>query len=78
MAGEAETLLAGSGWLAEPLRTPGRDLVTIVHDAPITEGGVEPVEAQSAADGGERAMEDQDATAEDEEVAYGPHAIAAE
>ena len=78
MAGEAETLLAGSGWLAEPLRTPSRDLVSIVHDAALGEVEAEPVEAQSAADGGEPAMEDQDPTAEDEEVAYGPHAIAAE
>lgn len=31
MAGEAETLLTGSGWLAEPLRTPGQMSVTIVE-----------------------------------------------
>ena len=79
MAGEAETLLSGSGWLAEPLRTPGRDLVSIVHEVPpLAVVDAEPVEVQSAADGGEPAMEGQDPTAEDEEVAYGPHAIAAE
>ena len=78
MAGEAETLLSGTGWLAEPLRTPGRDQVAIAHDVPLDGGEIPPIEAQSAADGGEAAMEDQDATAEDEEVAYGPHAIAAE
>ena len=78
MAGEAETLLAGTGWLAEPLRMPGRDLVSIAHDVPLAGLDAETVEAQSAADGDEPAMEDQDATAEDEEVAYGPHAIAAE
>ena len=78
MADEAEALLAGTGWLAEPLRTPGHDLVSIAHDLRLDEIEAAPVDAQSAVDGGETAMEDQDETAEDEEVAYGPHAIAAE
>ena len=78
MADEAEALLAGTGWLAEPLRTPSHDLVSIAHDVRLDEIEAAPVDAQSAVDGGEPAMEDQDETAEDEEVAYGPHAIAAE
>ena len=31
MAEQAETLLAGSGWLPEPLRTPGRDVPNAVE-----------------------------------------------
>ena len=75
MAAEAETLLAGSGWLPDPLRTPGRPaaVLTLVTTAPFDDG-----EAQSAADGGEPAVAETDLPAEDELVADGPHAIAAE
>ncbi len=67
MATEAEALLSGSGWLPEPLRTPGR----------ITAATTEPVE-ETAADGGEPAVVANGARVEDEEVAFEPHAIAAE
>ena len=62
MAEMAAALLGDGGWLPEPLRTPGRE--------------PEAVE-ESAADGGEPAMVEADALAEDEPVAD-PHAIAAE
>ena len=70
MATEAETLLAGSGWLPEPLRTPGR-----VFAASVDTVEIEPtVEAelavgQSATDGREPAVTVDDVVAKDEEVA---------
>ena len=41
MAKEAERLLAGSGWLPQPLRTPGRDRAAL----PIAEGAMPETEA---------------------------------
>ena len=67
MATEAEALLSGSGWLPEPLRTPGQMMAATT----------EPVE-ETAADGGEPAVVADGARVEDEEVAFEPHAIAAE
>ena len=79
MATEAETLLSGSGWLPEPLRTPGRTVEASAEIVePETARVVAPVVVQTAAEGGEPAMEDQDAPAEDELAAPEPHAIAAE
>jgi len=79
MAEKAEALLAGSGWLPEPLRTPGRALPIVVE---VTEAEMEdPVELageETAADGGEPAMAEEDAASEDESVAIETHAIAAE
>ena len=70
MATEAEALLAGSGWLPEPLRTPGRAIVTTVDvgEAEPT-FDVDPVVAETAEDGGEPAVADDQASAEDEDVA---------
>ena len=70
MATEAETLLAGSGWLPEPLRTPGRVFaasVDTVEIEPTVE--TEPAVGQSAMDGREPAVTEDDVVAEDEEVA---------
>ena len=88
MATEAETLLSGSGWLPEPLRTPGRVMTTIVEPVEAGSGrATEPVIAETAAAGGESAVVADEATVEDEEVAepadeeeiaFEPHAIAAE
>ena len=69
MATEAETLLAGSGWLPEPLRTPGRVMATTVEtveDEPVL--ATEPIVEGMAADDGERAVADDDVVAEDEEI----------
>ena len=70
MATEAETLLAGSGWLPEPLRTPGRAIV-ITGDDGEAETAFEfgPVVEETAEDGGEPAVADDQASAEDEDVA---------
>jgi ParB family chromosome partitioning protein len=79
MADKAEALLAGSGWLPEPLRTPGR-AVSVAHDGPTTsaDASVDPAGEETAADGGEPAMVDENAPAEDEPAAFEPPAIAAE
>ena len=79
MAEKAEALLAGSGWLPEPLRTPGQALPAVVEAietgvADIVEEAVE----EKAANGGKPAMADDEAAAEDEPVAIETHAIAAE
>ena len=62
MAAGAERLLAGSGWLPEPLRTPGRSLCTAPTDhsasvdMPVEQS--EPVVAETAASDGETAIGD--------------------
>ena len=70
MATEAEALLGGSGWLPEPLRTPGRVMTTTVEPVE-TESGVvlKAVIEETATDGGEPAVVDDDASIEDEEAA---------
>ncbi len=80
MAAKAEELLAGSGWLPEPLRTPGRALPKPVEvaaiatsDSPTTLAGEE-----TAANGGETAMAEDGEPAEDDPVAVEAHPIAAE
>ena len=79
MAERAQELLAGSGWLPEPLRTPGRPITT-VSPAPEVEAR-SPVESSgedSAATGCETAMADSEPSAEYEPVATEPHTVAAE
>ena len=79
MADKAEALLAGSGWLPEPLRTPGC-AVSFTHDGltASADASVHPAGEQTAPDGGEPAMVDENAPAEDEPAAVEPPAIAAE
>ena len=79
MAERAQELLAGAGWLPEPLRTPGRAMTlsspTVEPDAarePETFG------AETAAAGDETAMAESDTSTEDEPVAIDPPAVAAE
>jgi len=70
MATEAETLLAGSGWLPEPLRTPGRLMATtveIVEAEPVVVA--EPVVEEAVAEAGDRAAADDDVVADDDEIA---------
>ncbi len=75
MASEAELLLAGSGWLPEPLRTPGR----VWNEAIGTDSAdAEPAGEETAADGGETVMADEGLTEENEPADDAPHAIAAE
>ena len=107
MATEAETLLAGSGWLPDPLRTPGRvfaasvDTVEAVpaveaelaigqsaadggeaavaedHVVPDEEEVTEPVDEEEDALSGESSLADHEVT-DDQDIAFEPHAIAAE
>jgi len=80
MAEQAEALLAGSGWLPEPLRTAGRDVPNTAPSDAIDTADVDANDSvdETAADGGETAMvEDEDLT-EDGSVAFEPHATAAE
>jgi len=65
MAARAETLLAGSGWLPEPLRTPGRD-----------EGTKESAGEETAEKSSAKELEDDEQSAADNEDAGG-HVIAA-
>ena len=79
MAEKAQELLAGSGWLPEPLRTPGH-LVTAVDDTSTVEAdqsGDREVE-DTAEDGGETAMAETEPQIEDEPAEIDMHVIAAE
>lgn len=82
MAERAQGLLAGTGWLPEPLRTPGRELPNPIEAPAITcdAAELEPTGEETAADDGEPAMGDDADFAEDEEVveADAPYAYAAE
>jgi len=80
MAGQAEELLAGSGWLPEPLRTPGRTTLKAVESdtADPAEAGADADGEEMAADGGETAVVEDEEVTEDESVALEPHATATE
>ena len=86
MAERAQGLLAGTGWLPEPLRTPGRELPTpveaeaIVMPHAVSETADEPTGEETAEDGGESAVGEDADLAEDEAVveADAPYAYAAE
>ena len=71
MAEKAQALLAGSGWLPEPLRTPGRPVTSPVEGA-----REEPEPTSEPAD--EASTVEDEAPAEVEPVVIEPHAIAAE
>ena len=70
MATEAETLLDGSGWLPEPLRTTGRVFTTML-DGGEADSAIdpEPIVEETAEDGGEQAVADEEAPVEDEDGA---------
>jgi ParB family transcriptional regulator, chromosome partitioning protein len=77
MAAQAETLLAGSGWVPEPLRTPGRAFALAEPAEPEAELAV-PVESGDAAAAVDESAAEQATAEEVEEVeqsaapAYGP------
>ena len=79
MAEEAETLLASSGWLPEPLRTPGRSLLQLaIADATTIEQEVtsgDGTAPEEDADEGETSLPREDKAYE---ASFAPHAIAAE
>ena len=79
MAEKAATLLAGSGWLPEPLRTPGRVMPAAVETTEAEMANVvEPGFEETATDGGDPAMAYDEGATEDDGVAIETHAIAAE
>lgn len=86
MVAAAEVQLAGTGWLPEPLRTPGRSFAP-AEGAPFVDetAAVEAVDTvstdiveESAAIDGEQAIDDVDADAETDAVLLPAHALAAE
>ncbi|WOJ88366.1 ParB/RepB/Spo0J family partition protein [Methylocapsa polymorpha] len=79
MAEKAEALLAGSGWLPEPLRTPGR-AITSPSSASEQEAvsTIESTGVKMAADGYETVVVETESSTEDEPVAAEPHVTAAE
>jgi ParB family chromosome partitioning protein len=79
MAQRAQELLLGSGWLPDPLRTPGRN--SIVKALKPDTSTITPIEApgeESALGGYERAMAEPRRSAEDEPAEAEPLAVAAE
>ncbi len=79
MAEKAEALLAGSSWLPEPLRTPGRAItpasLASEQEAVST---TESIGVEMAADGYETAMVEAEPSTEDEPVTAETHVTAAE
>ncbi|MGL4591987.1 MAG: ParB/RepB/Spo0J family partition protein [Aestuariivirga sp.] len=75
MATEAETLLAGTGWLPAPLRTPGQVLETGLDGSGDTD---DTGDVQSAAIGGEPAVDEADDPADTEDAGQDEEIIAAE
>jgi ParB family transcriptional regulator, chromosome partitioning protein len=71
MAEQAETLLAGSGWLPEPLRTPDRGVPNAAEAGAIdaAQAGADAAGEETAADGGETAVVEDEEVAEDDSVA---------
>ncbi|SDD68029.1 ParB family protein [Sphingomonas sp. YR710] len=79
MAEKAQELLAGSGWLPEPLRTPGRPVVIFDDTSPTeTDPATDRDGEEKADDGGETAMAETEPQAEDGATGIVTHAIAAE
>ncbi len=77
MAGKAEALIAGTGWLPEPLRTPGRMIASVAEeDGEAAISGIEGVEASTC--DGETAMAETGTAADDEPVTAETPTVAAE
>lgn len=75
MAAEAQTLLADTGWLPEPLRTADRSASNV--ESSVISESVEAVEQSTAIDG-ETAMAEDEPFAENGMADDVPHAVAAE
>lgn len=84
MADQAQELLAGSGWLPEPLRTPGRAWPMMLETSDVearldsSEPSTEPAGEETAANDGETAVDEPETPVEDEPAEIEPPAIAAE
>ena len=79
MAERAQELLAGSGWIPEPLRTPGRAIgaISLASESSQT-SAISSAREESAATGYEPAMADPEEPAEDALVLAEQQAVAAE
>lgn len=75
MAAEAQTLLADTDWLPEPLRTSDRNAPNV--ESAVTSESVEPIEQSTAIDG-ETAMAEDEPVAENGMADDVPQAVAAE
>jgi len=77
MADQAQALLADSGWLPEPLRTPGRALPALVElaEVPTDQPDDAPTDAATVAEAIDPEAADDPVDSDD---VYGTHAIAAE
>ena len=79
MAEKAEALLAGSGWLPEPLRTPGRPIASSSSASQeVAISVTDSAGVEMAADGYETAMAEIEPSAENELDAADPIAVVAE
>jgi ParB family chromosome partitioning protein len=79
MAAEAETLLAGTGWLPEPLRTPGCDQVEARNAAEIGDAAAsETIIEEPVIEDGETALADNEASSDTGEADGQTHSVAAE
>ncbi len=78
MAEAAQTLLVGSGWLPEPLRTPRRATPTSVTNELNVAERPEAVGVEAAADGQETVMVETESLADDDPVVAALHVDAAE
>lgn len=79
MAVRAEELLAGSGWIPEPLRTAGRAMGTtslMTEDSQRSGGGL--AREETALAGYETAMADPEGPADDARVSVDQQPVAAE
>ncbi|WP_421951724.1 ParB/RepB/Spo0J family partition protein [Pelagibacterium sp.] len=77
MATEAETLLSDTGWLPEPLRTPG-EAEQIGHETAGDPAEPEAVVAETAAEDGETAMGIEDVPDDNDDAEATSHVVAAE
>jgi ParB family transcriptional regulator, chromosome partitioning protein len=74
MAEKAQALLAGSGWLPEPLRTPGKPIAASTQNEaePEPDEGLDFAGVETAADGCETAMVEPEASDQGEPVLAEP------
>ena len=78
MAAEAQILLEGTGWLPEPLRTPGRPIVPAPSVDKDANRSAQSAVVETAANGCETVVVESERSAEDETVAVEPPKAAAE
>ncbi|MBZ9919349.1 MULTISPECIES: ParB/RepB/Spo0J family partition protein [unclassified Mesorhizobium] len=79
MAETAQQLLADTGWLPEPLRTPGRPGVTVAEPSSTAiDGSIEQRVGETAEGGGELAVAEAELQTDNEAAAVDTQAVAAE